>query len=242
MSSVWQQLDGCDGIGAVEVRRYGELGRPVLLFPKMGGRADEPERFRLVEALGDLLGAGRIKVYVIDGYGARAWEDASRTPSERAAFQVAWDRFLLDVVVPAVRVDCGDTTERFVVAGAALGAWQAVNLTAKHPDIFGVAIGMSGRYDLDRYLGDYRGDDYYFNSPLQFVPRLDGDALAALRDSLFVLATGQGRWEAPHETVSLANVLRAKGVPVSLEVWGDDTVHDWPTWRTMLPLFLGRLV
>ena len=25
-------------------------------------------------------------------------------------------------------------------------------------------------------------------------------------------------------------------------IWGEDADHDWPTWRTMLPVFLDKLV
>ena len=85
--------------------------------------------------------------------------------------------------------------------------------------------------------------DYYFNQPLMFVPQLqDGPALTLLRSRRFVVATGQGRAEAPDESRRLARVLATQGIPVDLEIWGDDVHHDWPTWRTMLPLFLDRLL
>jgi esterase/lipase superfamily enzyme len=57
-----------------------------------------------------------------------------------------------------------------------------------------------------------------------------------------VLASGQGRAEAPDESVRLAKLLESKGVKVDLEIWGPDAHHDWPTWRTMLPMFLSKLV
>ena len=31
------------------------------------------------------------------------------------------------------------------------------------------------------------------------------------------------------------------GANVDLQIWGHDVHHDWPTWRTMLPLFLSKL-
>ena len=39
----------------------------------------------------------------------------------------------------------------------------------------------------------------------------------------------------------MAELLKAKGLPTTLEIWGQDVHHDWPTWRTMLPLFLEKL-
>ena len=43
--------------------RWGSFGVPVLIFPTAGGDAEEIERFHIISALGDLIGAGRIKVY-----------------------------------------------------------------------------------------------------------------------------------------------------------------------------------
>ena len=39
-----------------------------------------------------------------------------------------------------------------------------------------------------------------------------------------------------------AGVLGAKGIPNRVDDWGPGVDHDWPTWRTMLPLFLDRLL
>ena len=36
----------------------------------------------------------------------------------------------------------------------------------------------------------------------------------------------------------LAAVLRAKGIPVRLEVWGDNARHDWPWWKRMAQVYL----
>jgi len=106
-----------------------------------------------------------------------------------------------------------------------------------------LAIGMSGTYDFDRWVGDYRDSDYYFNQPMYFVPHLpEGQRLDLLRSRRVVLATGQGRAEAPQESVRMSQVLSAKGVPNDLEIWGHDDHHDWPTWRAMLPLFLDKLL
>ena len=136
----------------------------------------------------------------------------------------------------------GDPLARVMVAGASLGAYNAVNALAKHPDRVWAAIAMSGTYDFDRFVAGDRSDDYYYNQPLLFLPNLaDPGALAWLHQSFFLLATGQGRWEAPWETSRLAEILAQKGIPHQVEYWGQDIDHDWPTWRTMLPLFLDRL-
>ena len=88
-------------------------------------------------------------------------------------------------------------------------------------------------------------DEYkpFIAETLQQYPRLRVTRLLEmLRERCVVLATGQGRAEAPHESVRMSEVLTAKGIPHHLELWGHDCHHDWPTWRSMLPMFLDKLL
>ena len=39
----------------------------------------------------------------------------------------------------------------------------------------------------------------------------------------------------------LAAVMGEKGIPNRVDPWGPDYDHDWPTWRHMLPHYLGEL-
>ena len=100
---------------------------------------------------------------------------------------------------------------------------------------------MSGTYDLEKLL-DFSGDEnFFFASPLLFVPGLDqGPDLDALRRRFVLLATGQGRAENAEESWRMANALGARGVPNRVDEWGADYHHDWPTWRAMAPHYLAE--
>jgi esterase/lipase superfamily enzyme len=100
---------------------------------------------------------------------------------------------------------------------------------------------MSGSYDLSDRLHGHWSDDFYFSSPLHFLPDLGGPVLDRLRRRFVVLATGSGRWEDPGESRRVADVLGAKGIPNRVDDWGPQWDHDWPTWRAMLPLYLDDL-
>ena len=225
-----------------ELRRWGWYGRPVLFFPTTGGAADELERFGMVQALKPLIEGGRIKLYGLGSPAAERLTDRDLDGKSKSELCYQLDTFVVNEVVPRIEADCEDTEERFVAAGIATGAHQAVNTVAKHPDRFDVAIGLSGTYDFDRWMEDYFDENYYFNQPIRFVPHLEGEALEEVQSALFVLASGTGRWEDPEQTRRMAGVLQGKHIPVSLELWGEDAEHDWSTWRTMLPLFLDRLL
>jgi len=54
--------------------------------------------------------------------------------------------------------------------------------------------------------------------------------------------SGQGNYEAPERSRALSDILHAKGIPHTLDLWGADVDHDWPWWRKMLPYALGKLL
>jgi esterase/lipase superfamily enzyme len=202
----------------------------------------DAERFKLVESVRPLVEAGRIKLYAVEDPSRYAWTRRDVPAAQKVAAQDAYDRYLTDELVPFVRHDCGGTDQRFGACGASLGAYQAFNAVSRHPDIFELMVGMSGTYVLDRRLGGYWDETYYFHQPTQFVPNLaDGPLLDALRRCVFVFGLGQ-QFENPGYTYAAAHALRARQVPHHVETWwAPDTGHDWPTWRRMLPLFLGKL-
>ena len=223
--------------------RWGHFGAPVLLFPTAGGDGEECERMKMIHVLRPLLEAGRIKVYSCDSIGGQALVDKARTAESYAAAQAAFDRFVADELVPWIRADCQSPDIEIITAGASIGAFNAVAAVCKHPDLFHIGIGMSGTYDVSKWLEPPFTLDFYLSSPMHFLPRLaDGEQLARLRKRLILLPTGSGPYEDPLESVRMAGVLGAKGVPNRYDNWGKEYRHDWTTWRAMLPKYLSDLV
>jgi esterase/lipase superfamily enzyme len=225
----------------IHLVRWGHWGTPVLMFPTAGGDAEEVERFLMMKALAPLLDGGRIKVYSLDSVAGRAWL-SGEPPAYCSRLQNAFSAALYHEVAPAIRADCNAADVGIVTAGASIGAYNAVAAVCRWPDAFVRAIGMSGTYDLSRWLQGEWHSDFYFTSPIHYLPDLpDGEQLRTLRQRFILLATGEGRWEDPGESWRMARVLGAKGIPNRVDPWGTDYDHDWPTWRTMLPKYLGEL-
>lgn len=226
----------------VVVVRYGFYGRPVVWFPTSQGDHHEGERQGLVDALAPLINAGRIKLYHATSITQEAWYDPDLPAARRAALQTAWDQYVADDLLPFVKQDCNDTVQRLLVGGASFGAYNAINTACKRPAWFEAVIALSGVFDLGPwYKSDEPNLDYYFNSPLLYVPNLgDGAQLDALRRLTFHVATGRGRYEMPHESVRMARILAEKGIPNELVVEGPEAHHDWATWRRWLPGLLAR--
>jgi esterase/lipase superfamily enzyme len=144
-------------------------------------------------------------------------------------------------LTPAIRADCKSNDIEILAAGASIGAFNAVSALCRHPDVFRAAVAMSGTYDLSPQFGGSFTDDFYFSSPLHYLPGLQGEQLEHVRERFVLLATGSGEWEDPEQTWTMAGVLGAKGIPNRVDIWSERYRHDWVTWREMLPLYLDTL-
>jgi esterase/lipase superfamily enzyme len=214
----------------------------VLLFPTAGGDFEEVERFHLIRVLGELIEAGRIKVYSVDSVAGKTWLQGTHSPEYCSRVQNLFDGYIAHEVVPLIRRDCESDSLEVVAAGASIGAFNAVASLCRHPDLFRLAIAMSGTFDLSKYLNGKFNQDFYFSSPLHYLPSLsDGPQLEQLRRRFVVIPTGEGDYEDPGESWRIAHVLGAKGVRNRVDLWGRDYHHNWVTWRAMLPKYLGEL-
>ncbi|MEN3027033.1 MAG: esterase [Chlorobiota bacterium] len=221
---------------------YGHFGVPILLFPTAMADFLEYERFRLIEVLWPWIEQGVCKLYTINSINADSWLHPTLPPRERILRHMAYNRYVVQEVVPFIVADC-QGPQPIITSGASLGAFHAANLFFQRPDIFAGTIALSGVYDLQVYSNGYFDDDCYFNSPIHFLPNLNDDYwLPLLRQRRHIyLACGRGAYERPEATLQLSAILSAKGIPHTVEVWGPEWPHDWQTWRAMMPRYVERL-
>jgi esterase/lipase superfamily enzyme len=227
------------------VAAYGHWGRPLLAFPAERGDAGEFERRGMVAAIGDLLEAGRVKLYCVDSFDSESWSNRGIPLEERARRHGIYESWILDQVVPFVRDDCGGASE-LIACGVSLGAFHAANFALKRADVFPLAICMSGNYDPSAWdAWGERGDATYFNNPMDYVANLERDHLHWLRGQVsLLLVCGQGQWEdttgSLESSKRLAGALAEKGIRHELDLWGYDVPHDWPSWRAQIAHHLPR--
>jgi esterase/lipase superfamily enzyme len=223
---------------------HGHYGRPVLAFPAEGGSAWDYDHQGMVAAVGELIEAGRLKLYCVDAFDAATWSNRALALEERARNHGRYESWIVDQVVPFVQQD--SSTHEVITTGASLGAYHAVNFALKRADLFPVAIGLSGNYDPATWdAWGERGEAVYFNNPMDYVTHLHGDHLDWLRSRVSVLLVcGQGMWEdstgSLESTRRLAGLLGEKGIRHELDLWGHDVPHDWPSWRAQMAHHLPR--
>ncbi|CAN5281368.1 esterase family protein [soil metagenome] len=225
----------------ISLVRWGTYGRPVLVFPTAGGDAEEIGRNGLVDACGQLLAEGRVKLYSVDSVAGRAMVAKAGSPTHRTWLLNAFHDVVRREVVPAIHTDLGGHALPVIAAGASIGAFNAVAVLCRYPELFSAAIGMSGSYRIDRFYDPPWSEDLYFSAPLQFLPNLDGPVLDLLRTRFAILASGEGAWENVGESWLMAAALGSREIPNRVDNWGPDWEHEWPTWRAMLPQYLDEL-
>jgi esterase/lipase superfamily enzyme len=232
-------------IGAdLGVIAYGHYGRPLLVFPSQQGRCWDYESNGMIGAIAGLIDAGRVKVYCVDSFDSHSWQAHDLPLEERARRHGLYEDWIVNQVVPWIYEDCGGPAE-IMLTGCSFGAYHSANLALKRADLFPLAIGQSGVYDVAVVGWGERGDAVYFNNPMDYVAHLHGDHLDWLRGHVsLLLVCGQGQWEdttgSLESTKRFAGVLMDKQLRVELDLWGHDVPHDWPSWRAQIAHHLPR--
>lgn len=216
----------------------------MVVFPSNAGVAHEWQQSGMVDALGPLLAAGRIKLYCPESNISQTFTGEGPLDARMAGHQ-RYERFVLDTLVPFIRKDCRSPDARLLATGCSMGALFSSLFALKFPEVFSGALCMSGRYRGTRIISDQWSESLYFNDPLAFVPNLEGAALERVRQQTHLtLVVGQGPFENSciPETLELGGWLQRKGIPSHVGLWGHDSRHDYNWWQRQASHYLRQLV
>jgi esterase/lipase superfamily enzyme len=227
------------------VLAYGHYGRPVVAFPSEQGEVHDWEERGMVDALAGPLDTGKLKLYCVPSFDRESWTRQDLSLEERAQRHGQYERWILARLVPFVQSD--SHTQELIATGASFGAYHAANFCLKRADLFPVAVGLSGVYDVSVQGGGERGDAVYFNNPMDYIANLGGDHLEWLRGhASLLLVCGQGQWEdttgALESTKRFGSLLAEQGIRHEVDLWGHDVPHDWPSWQRQIAHHLPRFL
>ncbi len=222
----------------MEMLVFGHGGLPAIVFPTSQARFCEFEDNGMVAAVADKLDRGALQLFCVDSVDNESWYNRGVGSDWRIARQAQYDNYIVREVVPFVRWRNG--SPHLIAMGCSFGGYHAVNTSLKHPDVFTGFLSMSGAFDMKAlgFLPGYYDSNTFYNLPLDYLPGLSDEwFLGQMRQRKYVLATGvhDQCW---NDNERLAAVMRAKGIPVQLDVWGDGARHDWPWWRRMVQVYL----
>lgn len=223
---------------------YGHAGKPVIVFPSSGGNQHEYGSFGMIEACKSFIERGLIRFYTPDSYDEFSWLSKYKSGHDMALAHDAYDRYIINEFVPLIRYESG-WNGAMIATGCSMGGFHTMNFALRHPDLFDVAIALSGVYDARFFTGEYHGDSaIYHNSPIDYLWNThDSWFLDRYRQNHYIVAVGQGKWEEQHiiDTRRLQEAFAGKGIEAWFDFWGHDVDHDWPWWRKKMPYFLAKL-
>lgn len=219
----------------MELLVFGHGGVPYLVFPSSMGSFHEYEDRGMVAALGGKLAHGEMQLYCLSTVDAESFYNDHAHPRQRVERARQYEGYVVDEVMPFVRSRNGHPEAG--VTGCSFGAYHALLLALRRPDVFHRVVTMGGAYDIKRFLHGYYDDDCYFLNPVDFLPNMHDEwLLGAFRRNKWVLATGDRDICLDHNR-RMAGMLADKGIPVHLHVW-NDSEHDWPAWLEMARAYL----
>lgn len=218
----------------MELLIFGHAGTPYLVFPSSMGSFYEYEDTGMVGAIAEKVRHGLVQLFCVSSADRESWYNRGAHPRHRVDRALAYEQYLLNDVVPLVR---GRNANGLGVTGCSFGAYQALTLALRHPDLVTSCVVMSGAFDIHPFLDGYFDQDCYFLCPTDFLPGLeDAWYLDRYRSLKWVLATGEHDI-CLRENERLSNLLTSKGIPHSLHVW-QGMWHDWPWWQKMAQAYL----
>ncbi len=198
----------------------------------------------MIDALSPLLAAGRVKIYCPETNVSKTFSGKGSIDT-RMAHHAAYESFVLRTLVPFIREDCHAPRARMVATGCSVGALYASLFVLKHPETFGEALCLSGRYRASALFGGQSSHELYMNDPLAFLPGLTGNALERVRRRAHLtVVVGRGSFEAGciPETKELGAMLRRKKIPHHVAFWGEDSSHTYPWWRKQALHYLSQIL
>jgi esterase/lipase superfamily enzyme len=210
---------------------FGHAGTPLLVFPTSLGRFFEYEDRGMIAAVSWRYESGAMQAYCVDSVDAESWYNRSVHPRHRVERHMAYEAYLLDEVLPLIRVK--NPARELAVTGCSFGGYHAMNFALRHPDRVTHAVTMGGAFDIQQFLDGYYDQDCYFQCPMHFLPSLN-DPWYLERYHAMRIVLGTGEYDmCLGENRRLSGMLHEKNVPHWLDVWGNGTGHDWPWWQRM---------
>jgi len=226
----------------MELLIFGHNGRAVLFFPTRMARFYDYENWHIIESLHDRLYNGELQLFCVDSIDHESFYNRDVHPLMRIARHLQYEGYILNEVLPLMREK--NDSEYFETAGCSMGAFHALNLALRHPNLFKKAVGMSGRYDITLQIQDFRDlfdgfhdQDIYFNMPMQFVANVHRqDQLDAIRRLEIIFAVGETDpfWQNNHD---FSELLWKKGIANQFYTWSG-YAHRPRYWRQMVQLYL----
>ena len=227
-----------------DIVRYGEAGRPVVVFPEGNSSFVSWQDAGMIDGLSGLIDSGEVQLFCVDSADDLGWYARHAFLDYRLENIEAYLTFAAKQLVPFV-VKTAGSAEAPVALGAGMGALNATLLVLRNPNLFSGLLALSGTYDARYFTGCDLDEAWQRVSPVDIARAISprSAAATALRALPMAFVCGQEPSEGGIDTQrALADALDEKSINATFEYWGYDVSHAWYWWleetRQMLPAVL----
>ena len=180
----------------MEFKVYGHGGVPVLALPARGGRFYDWENNGMPDAAARLLHEGKIQLFCADSIDGESLLAGNESPRRRAEMQEKYFVYLTSELAARIaELNAPERKEKPLIwcVGVDTGAYQAVQCRLRRPRTFAGAMGLSGLYDMNRFLGSAEDDLVLRSSPLAALHKngiCDKNVLSKAEENSLLLCVG----------------------------------------------------
>jgi esterase/lipase superfamily enzyme len=226
----------------MELLVFGNEGTKVFFFPPRMGRFYDYENWDIVAMLSDKINNGYIQLFCLDSIDLESFYNVACHPRKKMFRHSQYEKYIIEEVLSFA--SSINKSSHLIVAGCSLGAYHAVNIAMRHPDLFCKVVGMSGRYDLteskgcfEDLLDGYHDSEVYANMPNQYLQNInDPVVLSQLNRLDIVLVIGKEDVFFSSNCL-LSEILNSKGISHCLYEWSEEA-HRSHYWREMVKIYI----
>jgi esterase/lipase superfamily enzyme len=216
----------------MEMLIFGDSGTPVVVFPTDKGRFHEWEDQGGIDAVTEQVESGYNQFFCIDSVAEESFLNSDVDPYTRLMRENQYEMYVVDEVLPYIEEV--NSNPFIISAGAELGAYQALRLALKHPELFDKVIAMSGYFDINRYMDGFKDDNSYYNNPIEFIPNLNNQSILKSISSLDMRLISYLNDPNKITTSKMSDTLWLKFLQHEFTVWDEETSAPWALYPKML--------
>jgi len=233
----------------MEYKVYGYKGKPVLVFPTSNGRFYQYEDAGMIHAISGFIDDGKIQIWTVDGIDWETFYSSQTDNQSRIARHEAYFDYINEEIIPGIlsksQKNNDGHDQQIAVTGCSMGAYHAANFYFRNPWHIDTVVALSGVYSTDYFFGKDKPVEIYLNSPIDYLKNNnDAGYIDRFRNSNLIFCCGKGTYEdfMLEETYKLKNVFGEKCIPAWFDIWGEESVHDWPWWHKQIKYFFGKIL
>lgn len=225
----------------MELLIFGHAGAKVLFFPPRMGRFFDYENWKVIAALEHKINNGELQIFCVDSVDLESFYNSFKDPGYRIYRHIQYEKYVIEEVLALANLI--NPNKNVISAGCSLGAYHAVNVAMRHPELFSKVIGMSGRYDLTKskgyfkdLLSGFHNDFVYFNMPNQYLKNMEDATLIEQIKNMDIILTIGKEDTFLESNYILSGILNEKGICHHLYEWNEEA-HKARYWRKMVDIY-----